>query len=61
MGEGEGKGEGEVVLEKKEVIWRRGLASGALPLLWSFDEDIVVLKTETEHRNEWILSFFSGV
>lgn len=36
-------GEGDdVVLEKKEVIWRCGLTSGDRPLLWRFDDAIAV-------------------
>lgn len=50
MGEGEGDGEGVVVLEKKAVIWRCGFTIGDLPLLCLRDGAIFSI----------LIFFFSG-
>lgn len=50
-----GEGDGELDLEKKEVIWRCGLTSGDLPLFWRLPGAILILlrnKREQEMKAE---------
>lgn len=45
-----GDGDGELDLEKKEVIWRCGLTSGDLPLFWRLPGAILILLRNKENK-----------
>lgn len=65
-----GDGDGELDLEKKEVIWRCGLTSGDLPLFWRLPGAILTLlrdrekyffnRTRNESRIKRTYAFFAS-